>query len=150
MKSLTSLAHSLHYAIPIFLVLLNPVAPTSYPKCTPAPAPATAPGPFPLSELLDYYYQPPSNQSAADLLGVQVSESQTRNKLSLYALALDAKNYAGLDYVLTEDIVANFSAPIGVVKGLANVKEAVQKALEGVDTQKFLGTQVIDVDPSNP
>lgn len=150
MKSLISLTYSLHYAIAIFLVVLNPVSPTAYPECTPVPAPATAPAPIPSSALVDYYYQPPSQQSPADALSLQVSVIQIRNKLSLYFLALDGKNLTGLDYILTEDVVANYSTPIGVVKGLANVKEAIAKSLQGVDTQDLLGTQVIDVDPQNP
>ena len=150
MKYLMSSAHPLLYIIPTFLVLLNCGCLASYAKCTPEPAPATAPAAFSLSELVDYYYEPPSDQSPADLISVQVSESQIRNKLSLYSLALDGKNFTRLDYVFTEDVVANFSEPIGVVKGLANVKEVVREALEGVDTQLLLGTQLIEVDPKNP
>ncbi|ERF70884.1 hypothetical protein EPUS_02406 [Endocarpon pusillum Z07020] len=149
MKSLLSLAHSLPYAIPMFLVLLNPVSATSNTSCTIPPAPTVVPVVFPLSELPDYYYQPPVHLSSADQLSIEVSESQIRDKLSLYALALDGKAFDGLDYVFTDDVVIDFSNPVGLVRGLANVKEALEGALDGFRTHTLLGTQVINVDPNN-
>ena len=150
MKSLLSLAHSLPYAIPIFLVLLNPVSATSNSNCTLPPAPTSIPRILALSELPDYYYQSPVHLSPDDQLSIQVSESQIRNKLSLYSLALDGKDFDGLDYVFTDDVLIDFSVGVGVVQGLANAKQAVRVALEGVETQIVQGTQVINVDPNNP
>ncbi|KAF7509784.1 hypothetical protein GJ744_007479 [Endocarpon pusillum] len=149
MKSLLSLAHSLPYAIPIFFILLNPVSATASTTCTLPPAPTSAPGVFPLSALPDYYYQPPADLSSADQLSIQVSESQIRNKLSFWSLAVDGKDFDGFDYLFTEDVLIDFSNPVGVVKGVANVKEAVRGAFEGFETHSLLGTQVIKVYGNN-
>lgn len=151
MKSLLSLAHSLPYAIPIFLVLLNPISATSDSNCTTPQAPTSVPvgGVFPLAELPDYYYKPPVHLSSADQLDIQVSESQIRNKISLSALALDGKDFDALDYVFTDDAYFNFSEPVGVVNGLADAKEALREALEAYQTHTLFGTQIINVDTNN-
>ncbi|KAF7503806.1 hypothetical protein GJ744_003247 [Endocarpon pusillum] len=154
MISLLSLAHSLPHAILISLALLNPISATSSTSCTLPPAipPATiqtSGAVLPLSALPDFYYQPPIDLPSADLLNLQVSESQIRNKLSLYSLAVDGKDFDSLSYVFSEGVVADFSTPVGVVSGLTNLKEGVRAALEGLQTHTQLGTQVINIYANN-
>jgi hypothetical protein len=60
--------------------------------------------------------------------------------LALYPLAVDSKNFAALDQVFTQDVVANYSAPIGVLNGLPAVISALEASLAPVNTQHNLTT----------
>ncbi|KAF7502648.1 hypothetical protein GJ744_005402 [Endocarpon pusillum] len=149
MKSLLS------FALSTTLILRNTAVSSaaSPQKCTPAPAPETPPDPLPVFDLVEYYYEPPSRQSPPELLSTQVSESQIRNKLALNSLALDGEDFDGLDYIFTKDAVVNLSAPIGVVKGRDNIKQAIRQVLtmgEGVDGHDLISSPLIEVDPQNP
>ena len=75
-----------------------------------------------------------------------VIESQIRNTLAHYPLALDGKNFAALDLVFTPDAVANYSTGIGVLRGLEQIKIALEQALVPVVSQHLYGTQVIEIE----
>jgi hypothetical protein len=71
-----------------------------------------------------------------------------RNTLALYPLAVDGKDFGALDLVFTQDVVANYSAPLNELSPLSTLKSEVQENLAYVTTQHKLSTQVIEVMPS--
>ena len=102
----------------------------------------------------------PYNTSAVDFAGIPTAYAgvtrpqdptvldQIRFTVALYAFAIDGKDFESLDLVFTDDAVANFSAPIGVVTSLSAIKSVVQKTLAYVHTQHKLSTQIIDISPN--
>ncbi|KAM0797088.1 hypothetical protein BDR22DRAFT_975616 [Usnea florida] len=70
---------------------------------------------------------------------------QIRNTLSHYPLAIDGKDFAALSLVFTQDVVANYSAPLGVLNGLASVMSTLEASLAAVRTQHALSTQVVEI-----
>lgn len=72
-------------------------------------------------------------------------ELQIRNTLSHYPLAIDGKNFPALSLVFTQDVVANYSAPLGVLTGLASVISTLEASLAPVNTQHALSTQVVEI-----
>jgi ketosteroid isomerase-like protein len=72
-----------------------------------------------------------------------------RNTLAHYPLAIDGKNFAALNLVFTPNAVANYSAPLNVVTGLATIESVLEASLAPVTTQHSYGTQVIDVLSAN-
>ncbi len=60
--------------------------------------------------------------------------------LALYLLAIDSKSFVALDQVLAQDVVANYSAPLGVLNGLLTVESVLQTSLAPVLTQHSLST----------
>ena len=71
-------------------------------------------------------------------------ELQIRNKLSLYAVAIDTKNFALLDQVFTPDVVVDYRVPnTSILYGLPAVKAYVVKALAGFVTQHTLSTTIV-------
>lgn len=74
-----------------------------------------------------------------------VVENQIRDTLAHYPLAIDGKNFPALDLVFTQDVVANYSEPLGVLTGLASVVAALQSSLSPVRTQHAFSTQLIEV-----
>lgn len=73
------------------------------------------------------------------------TENQIRNTLAHYPLAIDGKNFAALDLVFAQDVVANYSAPLGVLTGLSSVISVLESSLSPVTTQHAFGTQVIEI-----
>ncbi|MCJ1250482.1 hypothetical protein MMC30_007710 [Trapelia coarctata] len=63
-----------------------------------------------------------------------------RNTLALYPFSIDGKNFAALDRVFTPDIVADYSAPLGILTPLTTVMEVLQRNLQPVRSQHVLGT----------
>lgn len=51
-----------------------------------------------------------------------------QNTLALYPFAIDSKDFGLLNQVFTQDIVANYSAPLNVLTGLAEVQNVLQAA----------------------
>ena len=78
-----------------------------------------------------------------------VSQEQIRNTMAHYPLAIDGKNFAALDLVFTQNAVANYSAPLGVLIGLPQIKAVIQQALAPVISQHALSTQVIEIEKGN-
>ena len=60
--------------------------------------------------------------------------------LALYPLAVDSKNFAALDQVFAQDVVANYSAPLGVLNGLPTVISVLTASLAPVLSQHALAT----------
>jgi hypothetical protein len=60
--------------------------------------------------------------------------------LALYPLAIDSKNFAALDQVFAQDVVANYSTGIGVLNGLPTVISVLNASLVPVLTQHDLTT----------
>ena len=72
-------------------------------------------------------------------------ELQIRNTLSHYPLAIDGKNFPSLSLVFTQDVIANYSAPLNVLTGLASVMSTLEASLAPVNTQHALSTQVVEI-----
>ncbi|OQO09090.1 hypothetical protein B0A48_05981 [Cryoendolithus antarcticus] len=68
-----------------------------------------------------------------------------QNTISTYSLAIDSKDFTRLSQVFTPDIVANYSAPLNVIRGLSQVQAVLQQSLAPVTTQHALSTQVMDI-----
>lgn len=72
-------------------------------------------------------------------------ENQIRDTLAHYPLAIDGKNFAALDLVFTQDVVANYSEPLGVLTGLPSVISVLQSSLSPVRSQHAFSTQLIEI-----
>ncbi|KAL2036727.1 hypothetical protein N7G274_010522 [Stereocaulon virgatum] len=103
----------------------------------PIPTPSL-PVPIPFSSLPAVYKTATRPQSANTI-------AQILNTLSLYPLAVDGKAFSTLSLVFTDNVVANYSAPIGVVSGLSNISAVIESSLAPVDTQHSYGTQVLEI-----
>ncbi len=64
---------------------------------------------------------------------------------SNYPLAIDGKNFDALSLVFTDDVIANYSSPLGILTLLSTLKEILKKSLASVTTHNMLGTQVVEV-----
>lgn len=62
-----------------------------------------------------------------------------------YILAVDGKNFDALSLSLAPDIIANYSAPLGLLNNLTTVQTALAASLKPVTTQHLMGTQIIDI-----
>jgi hypothetical protein len=51
-----------------------------------------------------------------------------RNTLATYPLMIGSKQFQLLDQVFTSDVVANYSAPLGVLIGLPQVESMLQQS----------------------
>ena len=96
------------------------------------------PNPIPLSSLPSAY---PSSLTAQN----PALDLQIRNTLSHYPLAVDGKDFPAFSLVFTQDVVANYSAPLGVLTGLASLISTVEASLAPVRTQHALSTEVIEI-----
>lgn len=67
------------------------------------------------------------------------------NTLSRYALAIDLKQFDQLSQVFTQDVVANYSAPLGVLHGLSAVQVTLEASLAPVTSQHSLTTQTLEL-----
>jgi len=84
-------------------------------------------------------YAPATNSQPADTV------AQILNTLSLYPLAIDGKNFPALSLVFAPNVIANFSAPVGVLTPLPAVQKGLEQILAPVDSQHSYGTQIVDV-----
>ena len=60
--------------------------------------------------------------------------------VALYPLAIDSKDFAALDQLFARDVVANYSAPLGVLNGLPTVQAVLKASLAPVLSQHALTT----------
>lgn len=132
------------------LSLFLPTTNATDPTCTYTAASTASPIPFPKSEVAGYYLQAPTRQPPESILDRLESESKIRNKLALYAIATDGKNYSALSNVFTSDVVLNFVPTYGVVRGLDTFQGVLMKTLAQVDTQISFGTELVKVFEDNP
>lgn len=78
---------------------------------------------------------------------------QIRDKLALYSIALDTKNFALLSEVLTADVEASYglSPPNALVHGLAENQKVLKAAIDGYVTQETISSTVVDfIDENSP
>ena len=90
-------------------------------------------------------YSLPTSYPASLIAQNPIFENQIRDTLAHYPLAIDGKNFAALDLVFTQDVVANYSAPLNVLTGLATVISTLKASLAPVTTQHALSTQLIEI-----
>lgn len=74
-----------------------------------------------------------------------IIDLQIRNTLAHYPLAIDGKIFSALSLIFTPDVIANYSAPLGVLTGLTTVKSTLEASLASVRTQHALSTEVIEI-----
>lgn len=122
--------------ISILLISLN-LPPTTRAD-TAAPSLPAPPTPISPSSLPTAY---PGSLTAQD----PALDLQIRNTLSHYPLAIDGKNFPTLSLVFTQNVVANYSAPLGVLTGLASVISMLEASLAPVRTQHALSTEVVEI-----
>ncbi|MCJ1423799.1 hypothetical protein MMC29_001684 [Sticta canariensis] len=86
-------------------------------------------------------YHPPHPDTTA-------AELQIRNKISLYTLAIDAKDYGLLEQVFTTDVVVNYNyTGLGLLTGVPAVQAFLAEQLQGLVTQHTISTTVVDFGP---
>ncbi len=88
-----------------------------------------------------------------EIAGQAFTDIQTRDKISLYALAIDNKNFPLLSEVFTPDTTAKFSLlpPNELLHGLTETQHVLKGALKDYVTQHTLSTTVVDLlDGSEP
>ena len=75
------------------------------------------------------------------------TELQIRNKLSLYAIAVDTKDFGLLTNFFTEKAVANYSAPPpnDVYHGLPAIQEFLRVSVKDFVSQHAISSTVIDM-----
>ncbi|CAI7582416.1 unnamed protein product [Penicillium glandicola] len=78
--------------------------------------------------------------STSDVAPIELSSLAT-----IYAFAIDGKEFDTLDKVFTTDATANYSTPLNVLAPLTTIQSVLSTSLECVTTQHLLGTQRIDV-----
>ena len=73
-------------------------------------------------------------------------DSQIRNTLSLYAIAVDTRDFGLLAEVFTKDAIADYSAPPpnNIYRGLPAIQEFLKASLHNAVSQHTISTTVID------
>ena len=71
-----------------------------------------------------------------------LAELEIRQKISLYALAIDQKNFGLLSDVFTPNAVANY--PNSVVRGLPAIQTFLKAQLADIVTQHTISSTVVD------
>ncbi|KAL9116564.1 MAG: hypothetical protein Q9187_006911, partial [Circinaria calcarea] len=135
-------SQTVYTSIIIFLTQATLALQSSVPRACP---PSNTILPATLTQAIPFYSLATSYPRAITSDQNPSTVSQIRNTLALYPLAIDGKNFAALSLVFTPDVVANYSAPLNVLTGLATVQATLQQSLMYVDTQHSYGTQVIEV-----
>lgn len=118
--------------------LLNPPSTTNHTSPLPLPLLPVPPSTPPFSLPTSYPHSLHPQYPTTDLL--------IRNTLAHYPLAIDGKNFLALDLVFTQDVVADYSAPLGVLRGLESVRVALEGSLGKVRTQHALSTIVVEIE----
>lgn len=76
------------------------------------------------------------------------AELQIRNKISLYTLAIDAKDYGLLEQIFTTDVVVNYNyTGLGPLNGVPAVQAFLTEQLQGLVTQHTISSTVVDFGP---
>lgn len=98
-----------------------------------------SPSPIIFSELPAYFPRP----KISKLTEVADTE-EIRQTLSQYAFSIDGRDFSALSDVFATNAVANYSAPLGILNGLAAIETTLSAALSQFPgTQHQLGTQRI-------
>lgn len=130
----------MHRLITTVVTLLPAILATSATNTT-CPKQADAPT---LPQQIPIFDVPSTFANAADSQPAD-TVAQILNTLSLYPLSIDGKDFNSLSRVFTEDAIANFSAPVGVLTPLTAIKAGIEKQIATVDTQHAYGTQIVEV-----
>ena len=78
------------------------------------------------------------------------SVNTIRNKLSLYTLSIDSQTFDIFNQIFDENVVANYSAPIGVINGLENVTATIAASFVKIGgSQHHLGSQIVWIADDN-
>ncbi|KAH7052336.1 hypothetical protein B0J12DRAFT_70671 [Macrophomina phaseolina] len=118
--------------------ILASAAPTPSDSSAAASCPALAPRPLTVQELSTAF--PP--RAVYDASAVE----SIKRSLTLYAFAIDGRDWEALASIFTDDATANYGAPIGELSGLDTIKETLPPYLTiYTSTQHMLGTQLVDV-----
>ena len=134
-KSLPSMTWALLLVCTAFLVPAT--SPMSNKTSCPTYTPST-PQPIDLVDLPSIYANASKSQNADTV-------AQILNTLSLYPFAIDGKNFAALSLVFTEDVIANYSAPLNILTPLSVVQKSLEQSLAPVNSQHAYGTQAVEV-----
>lgn len=103
-----------------------------------AACPAIAPRPLTVRELSAAF--PPRAVSTS------AAVESIKRSLTLYAFAIDGRDWDALDLIFADDASANYGAPIGELAGLETIKTTLPPYLTiFTSTQHLLGTQLVDV-----
>ncbi|KAK2778473.1 hypothetical protein FQN53_001776 [Emmonsiellopsis sp. PD_33] len=103
----------------------------------PTPKNPICAAPIPLPSLATVF-PPPKDHPTASIEAI-------RNTLALYPFAIDGKNFAALEKIFAEDVVANYSAPLNVLSPLSTVQTVLEASLAPVTTHHSFGTQLIEI-----
>lgn len=69
-----------------------------------------------------------------------------RNKLALYTYILDGQQFSALNQIFTDDAMANYSNPIGLLNGLDEIKDGLGKSQALFQSsQTLLGSVFVEV-----
>ncbi|KAF1927201.1 uncharacterized protein M421DRAFT_422058 [Didymella exigua CBS 183.55] len=98
-----------------------------------------SPSPVPVSGLTAYFPRQKISTFAA-----LADIDEIRQTLAQYAFIIDGRDFGALADVFITDAVANYSAPLGVLNGLASIESTLSASLSQFPgTQHHLGTQRI-------
>lgn len=79
-------------------------------------------------------------------VAVGVAEHELiRNVIALYSQCLDAKDWAGLERVLTSDVSVEYPAPLQTFHGIPACHAGIKKAISHLSTFHALSTQSIEL-----
>ncbi|KAF2437758.1 hypothetical protein P171DRAFT_399340 [Karstenula rhodostoma CBS 690.94] len=100
-----------------------------------------SPSPIPIQQLPDYF-PPHTSLDATTLLDTEAM----RQTLTFYPYIIDGRAFPSLSSIFTTDAVANYSAPLGVLKGLSTIAATLEQALASFPgTQHLLGPQSVRI-----
>ena len=70
---------------------------------------------------------------------------QIHSVLTLYARAIDSKDFGLLSSVFASNAVANFTGPLSNLNGLPAIQAGLEASVAKIDSQHLLGTISIDI-----
>lgn len=98
------------------------------------------------SELFNFYYHQPSvQQSLLNILNRLKFEVKIRDKLTLYSLAVNEKNFFNLNRIYIKNAVIEVSSDYSLFKELKIIKKASEKSIKNINTRLLLRTQIIKI-----
>lgn len=69
-----------------------------------------------------------------------------RNKLALWTYILDGQQFSTLDQIFASDAIANYTDPIGLLNGLDEIEDGLQKSQASFEaSQTLLGSVFVEV-----
>ncbi|ESZ92775.1 hypothetical protein SBOR_6832 [Sclerotinia borealis F-4128] len=100
--------------------------------------PNISPGPATVSQLADILPISPFTDP--------IATESIRNTLTLYAFAVDGRNWPAFSRIFAPNVRANYSEPLGITYGLANITNSISAAVAiFAGTHHRYGTQYIAI-----